>query len=183
MVHRDNTSSAQDPSNKNWSNMSGKLHNVDARIIRRRNTMWNSMRTLTAAAVLATSVASSAGAAALPIGEALALKNAVPAQVETVRWYGRGWGWGAPLAGLAAGAIIGGAIAGAPYYYGPGPYYYGPGPAYYGPGYAPPPGYYGPPAAAPAAGNAVAYCQQRFKSYDPASGTYLGYDGQRHPCP
>jgi hypothetical protein len=29
----------------------------------------------------------------------------------------------------------------------------------------------------------VAYCQQRFRSYDPASGTYLGYDGQRHPCP
>ncbi|WP_311976942.1 BA14K family protein [Bradyrhizobium diversitatis] len=28
-----------------------------------------------------------------------------------------------------------------------------------------------------------AYCSQRFKSYDPASGTYLGYDGQRHPCP
>jgi hypothetical protein len=27
------------------------------------------------------------------------------------------------------------------------------------------------------------YCVSRFKSYDPASGTYLGYDGQRHPCP
>jgi hypothetical protein len=31
--------------------------------------------------------------------------------------------------------------------------------------------------------NAVAYCSQRFRSYDPASGTYLGYDGRRHPCP
>ena len=29
----------------------------------------------------------------------------------------------------------------------------------------------------------VAYCEQTFKSYDPASGTYLGYDGQRHSCP
>jgi len=29
----------------------------------------------------------------------------------------------------------------------------------------------------------VAACAQRFKSYDPASGTYLGYDGKRHPCP
>jgi hypothetical protein len=29
----------------------------------------------------------------------------------------------------------------------------------------------------------VAYCSQRFRSYDPASGTYLGYDGYRHPCP
>jgi hypothetical protein len=27
------------------------------------------------------------------------------------------------------------------------------------------------------------YCVQRYKSYDPASGTYLGYDGRRHPCP
>jgi hypothetical protein len=27
----------------------------------------------------------------------------------------------------------------------------------------------------------AAYCAQRFKSYDPGSGTYLGYDGQRHP--
>lgn len=33
------------------------------------------------------------------------------------------------------------------------------------------------------AGDAHAYCSQRFKSYDPASGTYLGYDGNRHPCP
>lgn len=28
-----------------------------------------------------------------------------------------------------------------------------------------------------------AYCSQRFKSYDPISGTYLSYDGMRHPCP
>jgi hypothetical protein len=27
-----------------------------------------------------------------------------------------------------------------------------------------------------------AYCAQRYRSYDPASGTYLGYDGLRHPC-
>jgi hypothetical protein len=26
------------------------------------------------------------------------------------------------------------------------------------------------------------YCAQRYRSYDPASGTYLGYDGLRHPC-
>jgi hypothetical protein len=32
-------------------------------------------------------------------------------------------------------------------------------------------------------GNEVAYCRSRFKSYDAASGTYLGYDGERHPCP
>jgi hypothetical protein len=31
--------------------------------------------------------------------------------------------------------------------------------------------------------SANAYCEQKYRSYDPASGTYLGYDGQRHPCP
>lgn len=25
-------------------------------------------------------------------------------------------------------------------------------------------------------------CAQRFHSFDPATGTYLGFDGQRHPC-
>jgi hypothetical protein len=66
----------------------------------------------------------------------------------------------------------------------------------YGPpaGYAggPPPGYAGgPPPGAPPVGGAaryagddpVGYCTQRFRSYDPKSGTYLGNDGQRHPCP
>jgi BA14K-like protein len=72
----------------------------------------------------------------------------------------RGYGWGPALGGFAAGAIIGGALA------------------------AQPPAYYGAPVyAAPPAGDDVAYCMQRFKSYDPASGTYLGYDGLRHPCP
>jgi hypothetical protein len=27
-----------------------------------------------------------------------------------------------------------------------------------------------------------ASCAQRYRSYDPVSGTYLGYDGLRHPC-
>ena len=31
--------------------------------------------------------------------------------------------------------------------------------------------------------NAINYCMQRFRSYDPQSGTYLGNDGYRHPCP
>jgi hypothetical protein len=30
-------------------------------------------------------------------------------------------------------------------------------------------------------GNA-SYCAQRYRSYDPASGTFLGRDGRRHPC-
>jgi hypothetical protein len=87
--------------------------------------------------------------------------------VEPVRyggWHHNGWrhgwhrgaGWrrgyyrpGPALGALAAGAIIGSAIASSQ-------------------------------ARMP---TAVAYCEQRFKSYDPASGTYLGYDGERHACP
>jgi hypothetical protein len=67
----------------------------------------------------------------------LAVSTASPAQA----W--RGW-WGPGLAaGLIGGAIVGGAIASSPYYYGPGPgYYYGPGYGYYGPAYSGGP--YGP---------------------------------------
>jgi hypothetical protein len=31
--------------------------------------------------------------------------------------------------------------------------------------------------------DAVRSCMQRFRSYDPGTGTYLGRDGNRHPCP
>jgi len=32
-------------------------------------------------------------------------------------------------------------------------------------------------------GGSQASCQQRFRTFDPASGTYMGRDGRRHPCP
>jgi hypothetical protein len=32
-------------------------------------------------------------------------------------------------------------------------------------------------------GDDVGYCMQTYRSYDPRSGTYLGNDGFRHPCP
>jgi hypothetical protein len=136
--------------------------------------MSNVVRKSAATILIAASLGSLATVtSAAPMAGALAVRNAAPASVETVRW-GRGWGWG--LGGLAAGAIIGGALA-APYYYGSG-YYYGapyyPAPAYYGP----PPGYY-----ADAPDGDVSYCMQRFRSYDPRSGTYMGNDGHRHPCP
>jgi hypothetical protein len=153
-------------------------------------TMTNRLPAVAAAALLALSVVPFANvASAMPVADALAIKNAAPANVETVQWRGRGWrgggwrggGWGVG-AGLLGGAIIGGMLA-SPYYYGAGPYggYYGSGPygGYYGSGpYYAAPGYVGPPA-----GDGVAYCMQRFKSYDPGSGTYLGFDGLRHPCP
>jgi hypothetical protein len=83
-----------------------------------------------------------AAAAPLPTNVAT-MKAAVGDDVTQVYWRGRGFGWG--IGGLAAGAIIGSAIASSgPYgYYGGGPYYGGygyPGPGY-GYGYAP--AYYG----------------------------------------
>jgi hypothetical protein len=36
---------------------------------------------------------------------------------------------------------------------------------------------------AAAANNNADYCAQRFRSYDPASGTYLANDGNRYACP
>lgn len=28
----------------------------------------------------------------------------------------------------------------------------------------------------------ASYCAQRYRSFDPRSGTFMGYDGRRHPC-
>ena len=100
--------------------------------------------------------------------------------------YYRHGGGGGFIPGAVAGAIVGGAIASQGYYGGPG--YYAPGPSYYQSG----PGYYddsyaedGAVAVAPVAGgdDSVAYCMQTYRSYNPRTGTYLGNDGFRHPCP
>lgn len=79
--------------------------------------------------------------------------------------YHRGYGGGGFYPGLAAGAILGGAIAG-PYY--SDPYYYDDD---------------APVVTLAPGGRDEAYCIRRFRSYDPESGTYLGNDGLRHPCP
>ena len=77
--------------------------------------------------------------------------------------------------GVAIGAGIGSAYG----YYGSS--YYGSSPDYYDDGYYDEGVVAASPA--PAGDDSVAYCMQTYKSYDPNSGTYLGYDGQRHPCP
>jgi hypothetical protein len=81
----------------------------------------------------------------------------------SVRYHGHGHGGdGAGVAaGVLGGIILGGMLA-APGYY----------------GYAQSPYYDGYSAQPP-----EAYCMRRYRSYDPSSGTYLGYDGYRHPCP
>jgi BA14K-like protein len=73
--------------------------------------------------------------------------------------YGEGYGYGGAALGLG---LLGGAIIGSQY-------------PYYGSGYASYPQDGG--------GVSLASCASRFKSYNPASGTYLGYDGLRHTCP
>jgi hypothetical protein len=79
------------------------------------------------------------------------------------RGYRRGPGVGAAVgagvAGLAAGAILGGAIANSQAQAAPVVVQGGADP------------------------EAVAACARRFRSYDARSGTYLGNDGARHPCP
>ena len=105
------------------------------------------------------------------------------ALVQEVQWRGGGWrgggfrgagrrgGRGIGLgigAGILGSALLGSVLA-APYYDRSYSYYpttrYDAAPAYQ------------------SYGNSDGYCARRFRSYDPASGTYLGYDGYRHPCP
>jgi hypothetical protein len=126
------------------------------------------LSTSVAAALLA---AGAATASATPLADALAIQKAAGTDVVPV--WGRGFWWGFGPA-FVGGAVVGGALAAAPYYgpYGPYPYYYGP-PVVYAPGY-PAPGY---------VGNGGTSCASRYKSYDPSTGTFLGHDGLRHPCP
>jgi hypothetical protein len=93
-------------------------------------------------------------------------------------WHGGGHGgWhgghhrhgGGFFPGFIAGSAIGiGSAFASPYYYDDSYGYYDDSPTV---------------EVVPSSGDDVAYCQQRFKSYDVSSGTYLGYDGLRHPCP
>jgi len=216
---------------------------------------------LLAAVLVAGASSFGVAADAAPIMAPSSLQNAAAPPVESVQW--RRWRW-AP--GLAAGAVIGGAIAASRPWYGYNGYYddyaYSPSYGYYSPGYSygyspgysyySSPGYsygyspdygysssgyssgpspspknsYSPSYSYSSPGSSYAYspgnsysspgasyayspgnsysspgssyayspgystagssstsCQQRFRSYDPASGTYLGRDGKRHPCP
>jgi hypothetical protein len=124
---------------------------------------------LALAAILAPSQAS-----ATPAGSGLSSLGSVESQlVKQVQWRGRGgyyrgrgYGYrggyyrggrdaaivGGVIGGLALGAVIAGANA------------------------APPPVAYG------GGGDWLAYCSSKYRSFNPATGLYLGYDGQYHPC-
>ena len=75
------------------------------------------------------------------------------------RWRNR-WGWGGAFA------------------LGVGPDYVGPAYGYGYDTYDVPDAY----AVAGAEGGHVQYCLSRYRSYDPATDSFIGYDGFRHPC-
>jgi hypothetical protein len=115
---------------------------------------------ITASAMTLSAVAPSLGAPLAP--SSLQDRPTSVQQVQYRHWHGgRGYGYRGGYrgghGGGGAAAVIGGLAAG----------------AIIG----------GAIAASQAKANNDAYCAQRFRSYDPASGTYLGLDGARHPCP
>ncbi|MEW6642467.1 MAG: BA14K family protein [Pseudomonadota bacterium] len=126
-----------------------------------------------AAALIATTALSAVSSAAFsaPLRADAGLANAAPALAEGVqyrRWHGGHGGYGYRGHGYrhhhhhggGAGAVIGGLAAG----------------AIIG-------GAIAAGQANAAAQRNAAYCAQRYRSYDPASGTYLNRDGNRYPCP
>jgi hypothetical protein len=139
-------------------------------------------------------------ATAAPVIHASALNRAAASQVDTVHWRGRwggyggwngAWGW----SGFAAGALLGAAWARP--YYAPFVYPYAAYDSFYTDDfYYEPPLYrtiYPPAAVYPAAPRAyygaaadadlVDYCRQRYRTYNRRTGTFMGNDGRRHPCP
>lgn len=114
------------------------------------------------------------GIAAIALTACTVVATAAPASAAPWGWH-HGWhgGWG----GAVAAGVIGGAVAAATSpLWAPGYYDHYPGYAYEPYGYTVAPG-------PMAGGNDTAYCEQRFRSYNPSTGTYLGFDGQYHPCP
>jgi hypothetical protein len=120
-------------------------------------------------AALLTATAVPAVAAPVPSSTVL-LKSTVASDIIEVRSRGRRGGGGV-AAGIAAGLLLGGIIGSSPYSYGGPPPYYPQG--YYGPVYGP---RYG------GSRDWIAYCFSRYRSFDPRTGTYMGYDGRRHYC-
>jgi hypothetical protein len=114
---------------------------------------------LTAGVCVAAVTSVPASAQALRSGAAeFAQRGALVEQVQYRRHYYGGYRGGFDPGAAAALGIIGlaaGAIAGA--------------------ALAPAPYVVGDP-------NWIAYCSSRYRSFDPMSGTYLGFDGNRHYC-
>lgn len=102
-------------------------------------------------------------------------------------YHGGGDALAAGVAGLAVGVIAGAALASPPprrYYYDDGPRYYEPPPRviYYRPApvYRAEPVYEG--GLRPWTRSWYNYCSDRYRTFDPRSGTFVGYDGRAHFC-
>ena len=103
------------------------------------------------------------------IAAATALIGVTALALPALARAGHGDSWGAGLVGFGIGAIIGSALAPREVYVVPPP----PPPAYYGPVS------YGPPPWTP---DWYAYCASRYRSFDPGTGYFMGYDGFPHFC-
>lgn len=134
------------------------------------------MRKFLAALIGAATLASSlpASAEGLPRAPMPDINKVYPGESYSQYYYRRGYGYygrpyyyrrdngsavAAGVAGLAAGALIAGAIANS---------------AQAQPAAPPPPGTVSPTVAA--------YCAKKYRSYDPVSGTFLANNGMRYVC-
>jgi hypothetical protein len=86
------------------------------------------------------------------------------------RYRGGGDALAAGLLGFGVGAIVGSALTPREVYVVPPP---PPAPVYYAPAG------YGPPAWTP---DWYTYCYSRYRSFNPNTGTFIGYDGYEHLC-
>ncbi len=128
----------------------------------------STFKTLTSAVLIgATALSFSVPAISAPMINQAPLAASVPTATENVQYYrGRGYGRGYGYRGGyhrghgGNGALIGGLAVG----------------AIIG-------GAIAAGAASQAAQQNANYCAQRYRSYDPQSGTYLNNDGNRYPCP
>lgn len=142
-------------------------------------THWPLRPLALAAAALVAGLLNFGGAQATPATGSAPLPAAQTAQDANIRYYWRGgnryrywggnrhryWDGGRRYRGPGSGMYLGFGFA--PYYDGYGPYYR---PYSYRPYYA-------------ESGNAhVRWCLNRYRSYDPRSNSFLGYDGHRHRC-
>jgi hypothetical protein len=135
--------------------------------------LMNTPAMIAAAALVAGTVAAAAPAKAVPTlaskNVAEAVKPAKNPYVSQIRYHRHrhhrhhhhGGDWGPWVAGSLLGLGLGYALSDG---YDDG-YYYDYGPRYYG------------------GDGGFARCEATFKTFDPDSGTYMGYDGRRHRCP
>ena len=107
---------------------------------------------------------------------ALALSLSVGALAGSAEAHHRHDHAAAAAVGFAAGALLGSALA-APRYYVPAPVYVAP---------APPPVHVAPAPVVylyqPWTPDWYAYCGGKYRSFDPSTGYYLGYDGHLYYC-